>query len=206
MQDKFDEELRNRYLNDYNVDIKYMGVDELLQESKKSTKKQKLIYRRAALEKLTKKQKSNVRATRSASMDSLLMNFLKTGSMQLVWQAYLHHIEERIELPIELQRRLQEEMIKIAKRATGEDGQIFSKSQKNRYSRHIHILKRSEILHKLIDEGLKVGMPKAYKRIANECQDPENSLYYPLMDEVSLNGLYRGLYNEQQIRPPKKID
>jgi hypothetical protein len=209
MPNKFDEELRDRYINDYNVDIEYMGVDELLQKSKtSSTKKIKLTYRRAALEKITRavKQEYKDRTIRRVRMDTLLKNFLKTGSMQIVWKAYLLHVEKNIDLPDEFQRRLKEEMIKIAETAIGEDNEKFTKIQRNKYIRYNHILKRSEILHKLIDEGLKVGMPKAYVRVANECQDPENPLYDPLMDDVGLKGLYRGLYNEQQIRPPKKID
>lgn len=207
MQDKFDEELRSRYLEDYKVDIEFMDAEELLQKSKKFTKKKKLTYRRAALEKITRtvKQEYKARTIRRVRMDTLLKNFLKTGSMQIVWKAYLLHVEKNIALPDEFQRRLKEEMVKIAETVIGEDNEKFTKTQKNKYIRYNHILKRSEILQKLIDEGLKVGMPKAYKRVAKECQDSENPLYYPLMDDVSLEGLYRGLYNEQHIRPPKKI-
>jgi hypothetical protein len=234
MKDNFDEDLRNKYLGEYDVDIENMNVAELLQKGKTSTKKKKLIYNRAALEKEIQSEKKNYSATtlRRANMKALLANFNKTGSMQSVWKGYLIHINDNVELPVEFEKRIKDEMIEIAKRYVGENNELFSSSQKDRFEKYNQVLCRGQILLELIDVARVEGINTAFgtigekykgfpKSLAKPNPSLSNTQHLDAIDgkdssesvindstkeekEDSVRSLYYEFLNNKRIRPPKK--
>lgn len=199
MKDNFDKELRNKYVEKYDVDIENMNVKELLLKGKGEKSKNKLIYNSAALEKHIFLLKSNYNqiAKRRGDMQSLLTYFKEdiTKNEHVVWEGYLLHVKDKVKLPKEFEEIIQKEFIKIATEYAGMNSESTSSYRKKKYDEYFQIVLRAESLLDVITLVIekKSNLDTEYNTVGAE-KGISSSL---------LKALYNAFVRYGEIRLPK---